>query len=98
MVSADFAQMRSEAAAFRNGHKAAGMKRATLGRIQGTGHFPFQDDVFAAFFDKGIGDRDGGKQSSGVGVERIIIERLGVGHFHHSSQIHDGYPVAHMPH
>ena len=68
MVSADFAQLMSEAAAFRNGHKAAGMKRTTLRRIQGTGHLPFENYIFAAFLDEGISDRDGGKQSSGVGV------------------------------
>ena len=98
MVSADFAQSGREAAAFRDGHKAAGMKRTTLGRIQGTGYLPLQDDAFAAFVDEGIGDRNGGKQGFGVGVERIFIERPRVGHFHDSSQIHDGYPVAHMPH
>ena len=98
MVAVGFSQLRRDAAAFRNDHKAAGMKRTTTGRVKGTGDLPFQDDVFAGFFDKGIGDRDGGKQGSGIGVERIFIEGLGVGHFHDSSQIHDGYPVTHVPH
>ena len=74
MAFADLAEGRNGLAAFGDGHKAARMEAAARGRVEGAGNFTFEDDTLASFFDEGVGNRHGGEQGPGIGMEGIIIE------------------------
>ena len=53
---ADIFELRSDVTAFGYGFSAARMESAAGGRIQRTGNFPFEKNVFSVFFDQRIGD------------------------------------------
>ena len=59
--------------------RASGVKWTARRRIDGTGHVTLEDDSF--LFESRIGNRNGGQQRLGIGMEWVEVEVLLVGHF-----------------
>ena len=76
---------------------AAGAELAALGGVDRIGDFPLQFNPPgrpASVIDL----RHRGKERPGVGVNRIFIDLLRVGQFHHRAQIHDADAVGDVSH
>src|ERR1700688_4718039 len=86
-------QWRNNLAADILGFPATGMEIAATGRIDRAGYITFQNNAFAALFDRWIRYRDGREKRLGVGMERHFVERFALCQFHNSSQVHHRYAV-----
>ena len=72
------------------------MEAAARGRIDWGRHFAGQHDVFP--YQVRVGGQRRGKQRTGVGVQGVVVDLLGVSVFHDLPQVHDGGIVGHVPH
>ena len=73
--------------------RAARVEAAAARRVHRAGYIAHQDDALAFLFDDRIGDRHGGEQRLGVGVQGIVVERIAIRQFDDFAQIHDGDTV-----
>ena len=67
---------------------------ATGRRINGRRNVPLDGLMFAIY--GGIGNGNGGNQSLGVSVTRVVIEFIGWGQFHNLAKVHDGNAVGNV--
>jgi hypothetical protein len=74
MAFADIPERRYGLAALGYGHKAPRMERAARGWVKRAGHLALQDDALPRLFDNRVGNRHGGKEGTGIGMERIFIK------------------------
>ena len=72
--------------------RAAGMKITSRRWIDGTGHFPLQDDSFP--FQGWIGDGVGREQRLGVRVLGVAVKIVAHGKLGDPPQMHHRHPVA----
>src|SRR5215217_3796079 len=75
------------------GARAAGVERATLGRVRGRRHVSGEYHALALALLLRVGDGDGREQRGGVGVTRLAIESGPVGDLYDLAEVHHGDPV-----
>ena len=94
MFRGDFLEGRLLDLAVIHGHRAARMETAAGGRVQGAGYVTLEDDALAA--NLRIGDRDGGHESLGVGMEGVAEKLHASRQFDHLAEVHNCHPVGDM--
>ena len=87
VFTGNFAPFRYVFAASRLGDWAAGVERASWGRIRRTRDIPFEDHADAGRFDDRIGHWNRRQQSLGVGVLGVVIQIIDLGQFDDATQI-----------
>src|SRR5215217_1141493 len=72
---------------------AAGVEVAAGGRVDRARDVAAEDDPLAALLDHRVGNRHGGQESLGIGVERFLVEGDAVRHLDDLAEVHDGDAV-----
>src|SRR5262249_36212328 len=74
------------------------MGAAAGGRLQRTTNLAFDDRTWAPRLHVRVGDRDGGQERLGIGMQRRPVELVPAGDLDDTAEIHDGDAVRDMPH
>ena len=82
------------------GQWTASVETATAGRVGGTGHIALEKHEFMPLIRMGgkLDGRDRAQKGLGIGVQRIIENRIARSQFDQLAQIHDADAVADMLH
>src|SRR5215204_5961210 len=75
------------------GAGAAGVEGAALRGVGRGRHVAGEDHAPPLAFLVGVGYGDGREQRGGVGVARLVVERVPVGDLHDLAEVHDGDPI-----
>jgi hypothetical protein len=94
----EVAQLRNLGPAARESVRATGMETAPRRRVCRARHLSGYDHAATAGFDDRIGDRHRREQRLGVGMLRRPVERVPLGYFDNTAEIHYRYPIAYVTH
>ena len=98
MIRFYLSEFRHNLRAVVNSHRAPGVEHAATGRVQRTGYLSGQYDALSLGVDDRVGYGHCRQEGLGVGMQRIAVDFVPVGNFHHLAQIHHRYPVANVAH
>ena len=98
MVRFYFAKLWNYSRAIFVGYRTTGVEHTTTGRVQRAGNFSGEQDSLALGVQHRIRDGHRREQSFGVGVDRIPVDLVPLGHLQHVTQIHHAHAVADVTH